>query len=110
MSNEEMPSGTKERASMLKGQLQMDGTLGEPRTFGFVSAGVIARRLLKDGSDMSLTIGLSYRNPRTHDRLYKNGDAITWLGSHTGSYTYEASYNGEDGLLHVTALSDNDLF
>lgn len=95
---------------MLKGQLKKDGTLGSPESFGFVTAKAIADRLAKDGTDMSLTIGLSWKNPRTRDKLFTNEAAIAWLNENRRSYTYEACYNGKDGIMHVTALSDNDLF
>ena len=93
-----------------KGQLRKDGSLGKIVGFQFVSAEVIADRLIRDDSDMSLTIGLSFRNPRTHDKRMSINDAVDWLTNHGKRYVFEAVYNGEDNLLHVNALSENDLY
>ena len=92
-----------------KGQLKKNGKLGQAEGFDFVSADTIIQRLKKDGTDMKLTIGLSFRNPTTNKKPYKNRDAIEFLRKYASSYTYEAYYTG-DGYLYVTALSGNDLF
>lgn len=91
-------------------QLKKDGTLGSFETFGFVPAKVIADHLKDTGNNMSLTIGLSYRNPRTHDKPFDNIAAIRWLRDNARNYTYEACYVDGDDSLYVTALSGNDLF
>ena len=93
-----------------KGQLRDDGTLGKIVGYQFVSAETIADRLIRDNSDMSLTIGLSFRNPRTHDKRMSINDAVDWLARYGKRYVFEAVYNGDDDLLHVTALSGNDLY
>lgn len=98
-----------ERPKFRKGQLKKDGRLGKSETFDFIPAKVIIGRLESTGDDMKLTIGLSFRNPRTNDKHYSNADAIAFLKEFEHSYTYEAYYNG-DGYLHVVALSDNDLY
>ena len=97
-------------AERRKGQLRKDGSLGKIVGFQFVSAETIADRLIHDESDMSLTIGLSFRNPRTHDKRMSINDAVDWLARYGKCYVFEAVYNGEDDLLHVTALSGNDLY
>jgi hypothetical protein len=91
-------------------QLKKDGTLGKPETFGFVPAKVIADHLKVTGNNMSLTVGLSFRNPTTHNKPFDNIAAIRWLRDNERSYTYEACYVEGDDSLHVTALSGNDLF
>lgn len=94
-----------------KGQLRANGKLGTPESFNFIPASVIAERLRHDGSDMMLTIGLRFRNPRTQDKVMPMEDAVAWLtdGRNAGFYTFEAYYTG-DGYLHVDALTSNDLF
>lgn len=92
-----------------KGQLKPNGKLGAPEGWCFVSGRTIAERLEKDGTDMLLTIGLSFRNPTTHDKRYANECAIAWFERYGRSYTFEAEYMGDE-CLHVTALSGNDLY
>ena len=99
----------KEQRTALKGQLKRNGELGRSEGWCFVSGDTISDRLGRDGTDMLLTIGLSFRNPRTQNRYYDNASAIGWFEKYGRSYTFEANYTG-DGFLHVTALSDNDLF
>ena len=94
----------------LKGQLQQDGSLGKIQGYTFVPPHVIADRLRSDHTNMSLTIGLSFRNPRTHDKVMDLESSVDWLDQYGKMYWFEAYYNGEDELLHVTALSDNDMF
>lgn len=93
-----------------KGQLMKDGTLGRIGGYQFVGKDVIIDRLIQDEADMSLTIGLSFRNPRTRDKRMDVNEAVAWLTKYGRSYVFEALYNGEDDMLHVTALSGNDLY
>ena len=94
---------------MRKGQVKSDGKIGKPEGWCFVNWTYLRERLVEDGSDMMLTIGLSFRNPRTHDKVFKNKSAIRWFDEHGSKYTFEAEYMG-DGYLHVTALSGDDMF
>lgn len=94
----------------MRGQLLKDGTIGKRGTFDFVDASVIAQHLNETGSDIMLTVGLSYRNPRTHNKVMSKRDAIDWLMRSNGFYVFDACYTGKDEYLHVQALSGNDLF
>lgn len=89
-------------------QIKHNGTLGNPESFCFVSADVVADYLHRSGLPMSLTIGLRFRNPRTCDRHMDNELAIQWLREHGDAYTLEAYVT--DDVVSVTALSGNDLF
>lgn len=89
-------------------QIKHNGTLGNPESFCFVTADVVADYLSRSGLPMSLTIGLSFRNPRTRDRRMDNKSAIQWLKKYGNSYTLEAYVEGD--IVSVTALSGNDLF
>jgi len=92
----------------MRGQLLSDGSLGRLGGFEFVTAQTIIERLFRDGSNMLLTIGLSFRDPKTRDKWYDNVSAIRWLRDNTRNYSYEAWYDGGEEL-HVNAISDNDL-
>ena len=95
-----------------RGQLKSNGSIGTPESFNFITADVVAERLIKDGTDMMLTIGLTFRNPRTKDKVFGNIEAIRWMRDQRNAraYTFEAWYTGSDEYLHVNALSDGDLF
>lgn len=55
-----------------------------------------------------LTIGLSYRNPNTHNKPLTHEEAIEWAKNHGNNYTLEAStYNGAH---HLNAYTANDLW
>ena len=90
--------------------LLKDGSIGEAGLFEFVPAEVIAKQLKDTGGIMSLTVGLSFRNPRIKDVIMGTREAIQWLGNCGKSYVLEARYSEDDQYLHVTALSGNDLF
>ena len=94
----------------LKGQLQSDGSLGKIQGYTFVQPHVVADRLKKDGTKMCLTVGLSFRNPRTHNKVMDLESSQEWLEKYGRMYCLEGYYNGEDNLLYVTALSGNDMF
>ena len=89
-------------------QIKHNGTLGSPESFCFVTADVVADYLRRSNAQMSLTIGLSFRNPRTRDRRMDNKHAIQWLNEYGNSYTLEAYVEGD--VVSVTALSGNDLY
>ena len=59
---------------------------------------------------MCLTIGLNFRNSTTHNKEVENTAAIKWLREQGHHYTLEAYYDGMDDMLHVTALTGNNLF
>ena len=94
-----------------KGQLKTNGKLGAPESFNFVQAETIAERLRHDCSDMMLTVGLKFRNPRINDKVMPMDEAISWLADEKNAsfYMFEAYYTG-DGYLHVDAITGNDLF
>lgn len=92
-------------------QLKKDGTWGDVESFGFVNARHVielCERLPRD-TPICLTIGLSYRNPTTHDKPYAPEalakDIRDTLKDH---YWYEVTRR--DGRINVTALDVNDLY
>lgn len=94
----------------MKGQLLESGNLGKAGEFDFVDASVIADHLNEHRSNVLLTVGLKFRNPRINDLEMTPREASKWLLEHNGSYVFEAWYTGNDDYLHVQALSGNDLF
>lgn len=90
----------------MKGQLLMDGELGKLGTMSFPSAVTVIDHLQKTGHDALLTIGLSFKNPRTHDKPLDNRRAIEWVNENP-NYMLEACYTGDD-ILKITALSGSD--
>lgn len=81
--------------------LTRDGTLGHLRPYEFISDETIIRYLMDEESDVSLTIGLGYRNPERHEMTW--ADAIRWIEANKG-HVFEAY--SDDGTLHVSAIPD----
>lgn len=86
----------------LKGQLKADGRLGKPDGFCFVDAVTLIYRLMKDGSDVELSIGQPFR--RQEKVRMGNEEAIKWVNERFCSHSFEAFYDGMDGLMHVSAV------
>lgn len=88
-------------------QLTEEGTFEKARSFGFVSARAIKEYLGRNHEGMLFTVGLSYRNPTTHNKPLDYEQAIETLDKYSGWFL-EALHDGNQ--LSVTALSDNDLW
>lgn len=59
-------------------------------------------------SPILLTIGLSYMNPRTHNKPLTHEEAIEWVETHGGEYHIKAfTRNGDH---HLNAYTDNYLW
>lgn len=86
----------------LKGQLRQNGRLSKALGFCFVDAITVIERLIEDGTDVILTEGQSFRENKT-TRL-KNGEAIAWVNQRFATHSFEASYDGIDGLMHLSAV------
>lgn len=92
-------------------QLKGDGTWGDVETFGFVEAERVIALCegLPQDTTVRLTIGLSYRNPATHGKLFSpRGLASHVRDTLRNRYWYEVLRH--DGGVSVTALDANDLF
>lgn len=94
----------------MKGQLLSNGKLGKAGTFDFIDASVIADHLNASSTNVLLTVGLKFRNPRINDLEMTPREASKWLLEHNNFYVYEAWYTDRDEYLHVQAYSGNDLF
>ena len=55
-----------------------------------------------------LTIGLSYRNPRTHNKPMTSGALVDYIREFGRSYWWDVSDNGFE--LSASAYSGNDMF
>lgn len=84
----------------MKGQLRSDGSLGKISGYCFVDATTVIDRLIKDGSDVRLTVRWKFGDELTV--VIWNRMAIDWVNEHP-NYVYEAFYNGTDELLHLAA-------
>lgn len=90
--------------------MRKDGTFGAMGAFNFVDAGTIADYIMRKGKEILLTVGLSYRKPRIMDRHMGTKEACDWLLKNSGAYVFEAWYPTDGDMLHVQALSGNDLY
>lgn len=92
---------------MKRTMVREDGTLGEVEWMGFVTADAIKRYLSKTREGILFTVGLSYRNPTTHNKPLDYEQAVEMLDKYR-YWFLEAVHDGSK--LSVTALSDNDLW
>lgn len=92
-------------------QLKRDGSWGEPETFAFVNARHVMTlcESLSDDMPIYLTIGLSYRNPTTHDNRFTPHDLAAYVRNTLGDH-YWYDVERRDGRITVTALDSNDLY
>lgn len=54
-----------------------------------------------------LTVGLAYRNPRTHNKPMTAQQLAKYIRQHGRSYWWDVT---DDGALHASAYSANDMF
>lgn len=62
-----------------------------------------------EGRKGYLTIGLSYRNPTTYDEPMTVGEIADYI-EETGNFYWWKIGVDNNGELHATAYTDNDLF
>lgn len=84
------------------------GTVGHARPYEFVGTRALMRHISDTENDVSLTIGLTFRDPETRDMHWY--DAMRWVERNGKNYVFEAFYRDDDDTLYVNALSRNDLF
>lgn len=68
-----------------------------------------AEEVEKYGQDYPsyLTVGLSYRNPRIHDKLMSSAELAAFIRDKGGYYWWDLY---DDGALHASAYSGNDMW
>ena len=90
--------------------LTRTGKLGHARPYEFVPNKVLSKHIMDEETNVCLTVGLSFRNPRINNKRMSWDDALRWLDKAGSLYVYEACYKDDDDALYVNALSGNDLF
>lgn len=85
-----------------KGQLRENGKLGAFGGFCFVDAVTVIDRLAKDKCNALISVGNMLNN--REEMPVSNSKAIRWVNENSGSYAFEAWYDGKVPELHVSAM------
>jgi hypothetical protein len=82
--------------------LTRSGRLGHARPYEFLSGETVIRYLMDEEPEVSLTVGLEFRDPKKYDLSWD--DAIRWIEKNSKN-VYEAWAEKEDRL-HVQAIAN----
>ena len=86
-----------------KGQLRENGKLGAICGFCFVDAVTVIDRLMSDGCNALLSVGMMLNDRQ--EMPMSNAKAIDWVNRNSGSYAFEAWYDGKVPELHISAMA-----